>query len=200
MIDERFIILAVLANLIGSTNYVISTIRGTTKPNRVTWFLWALFPMIAFSAMLDKEVGLTPLIMTFMSGFLPLMIFISSFINKKAFWQISRFDWICGALSLAGLVLWILTQEGNLAIIFSIAADGLAVLPTLVKSYTKPETENWLAYGGAATAAFITLLTIKAWTFAAIAFPMYIFVVCVILSFLIKFRLGPKLILAKSQQ
>lgn len=193
MIDEKFIILGVLVNFLGSLNYVVNTIKGQTKPNRVTWFLWALFPMIAFAAMLDKDVGITPLVMTFMSGLMPLMIFIGSFINKKAFWQITRFDLVCGGLSLVGLALWLVTQEGNVAIIFSIVADGLALLPTLVKSYKFPETESWSAFGGAATASFITLLTINTWTFAAVAFPAYIFIVCIILSALIKFKIGPKL-------
>jgi hypothetical protein len=96
-------------------------------------------------------------------------------------------------LSLVGLILWLITQEGNVAIIFSIVADILALLPTLVKSYKFPETESWSAFGGAASAAFITLLTIREWTFAAAAFPVYIFAVCIILSVLIKFKIGPKL-------
>ncbi|HEX5797045.1 MAG TPA: hypothetical protein VFX86_01495 [Candidatus Saccharimonadales bacterium] len=193
MIDERFVILAVIVNFAGSLNYLVNTLKGDTKPNRVTWFLWALFPMIAFSAMLDKDVGTTPLVLTFMSGFMPLMIFSGSFINRNAFWKITRFDWTCGILSFAGLILWFITREGNIAIALSILADALALLPTLVKSYKFPKTESWAAFGGAAAAAFITMLTIKVWTFAAVAFPLYIFIVCVILSVLIKFKIGPKL-------
>ncbi|HYF96492.1 MAG TPA: hypothetical protein VD947_00460, partial [Patescibacteria group bacterium] len=172
MIAEQFIILGVLINFLGSLHYVADTIKGQTKPNRVTWFLWTLFPMIAFAAMLEKDVGITPLVMTFMSGLMPLMIFVGSFVNKKAFWQITKFDLVCGALSLLGLTLWLVTQEGNIAIVFSIVADSLALLPTLVKSYKFPETESWSAFGGAAAASFITLLTVKTWTFAAVAFPV----------------------------
>ena len=193
MIAEQFIILAVLIHVIGTIGYMIDTLKGITKPNKVTWFLWALFPMIAFAAMLDKGAELPALIMVFMAGFMPLMVFCSSFINKKAFWKITRFDYICGFLSVFGLCLWLITREGNIAIIFSIIADGLALLPTLVKSYKFPETESWLLFSNVAISSAIVLLIIKDWTFASVAFPIYGFFACSTLFILIRFEVGPRL-------
>jgi hypothetical protein len=192
MLDSKFVIFGALLNLIGSTSYVIATIKGKTKPNRVTWFLWALAPLIAFSAEIDKGVGLQAL-MTFMVGFGPLMVFISSFINRRAVWKLTRFDFVCGGLSVAGLVLWLLTREGNIAIGLSIAADILAAVPTVVKSYKAPETESSQVFLLAAISAGITMLTIDEWSFAHYGFPLYIFVICSALYVLIKFKLGDKL-------
>ncbi len=136
MISVNFVILGALLNLIGCFNYIIGTLKGTTKPNRVTWFLWALAPMIAFTVMINDGVGLLAL-MTFMVGFGPLLIFIASFVNKKAYWNITKFDIICGVLSLAAIALWVITGSGLTAIIFSIMADLLAGLPTLYFSYLR---------------------------------------------------------------
>ena len=132
MIDSNWIYLGALINLIGSLTYVIATVRGQTKPNRVTWFLWALAPLIAFAAMLGEGVSPLDGLMTFMVGFGPLMIFIASFVNKNSVWKITRFDMICGALSVIGIIAWAFTRTGNIAIFFSIVADGLALLPTLI--------------------------------------------------------------------
>lgn len=192
MIDERFVIIAVLIGLIGNFDYIYNTIKGRTKPNRVTWSLWALIPIISFSAMLSKDVGITPLILTFMSGFIPLMTLFASFLGKKAFWEITRFDYICGALSLLGVAGWILTGEGNVAIIFAIVSDVLATLPTLVKSYKFPETERWPNYLAGSFSGLVTLLTIDKWTFAAAAWPLDIFIICGVLFILIKFKIGQK--------
>jgi hypothetical protein len=189
MIDEKFVILAAVINLIGSTNYVINTIKGKTQPNRVTWFLWALAPLIAFGAMIDKGVGLSAL-MTFMVGFGPLMVFIASFVNKKSVWKITRFDLTCGALSLGGLGLWLLTKEGDVAIFFSIIADALALLPTLVKSWKAPETESSLIFLNGSISAVITLLTLNTFTFAYYGFPLYILAACLLLFVVIKFQVG----------
>ncbi len=189
MIDERFVILGVLLNFAGSIGYAISTVKGVTKPNRVTWFIWALAPIIAFAAEIKQGVGLASLT-TFMFGFGPLLIFLSSFVNKKAYWKLSKLDVICGILSLAGLLLWGLTRVGNIAIFFSIIADGLAAIPTITKSYTNPETENYQAYFFAAISAAIALATIKVWNFAHFGFPLYALLVCALLTILIKFEVG----------
>lgn len=191
MIDERFIFLAVILNLLGGYSYLIDTLKGKVKPNKVTWLLWGVAPMIAFIAQVKQGVGLTSL-MTFIVGFSPLVIFFASFLNKKAERKITKFDLICGVLSLIGLVLWMYTRVGNLAILFSILADGLAGLPTIVKAYKAPETENYQAFLFAGIGAVITLLTIKTWDFAHSSFAFYILVLNLIAFPLIKFKLGKR--------
>ena len=192
MIDEKFVFVAVAFILFGDFTYLIYTIKGKVKPNRVTWFLWGLAPLIAFAAQLKQGVGISSLA-TFAFGTIPLLIFLGSFLNKKAYWQITTFDLICGALSIVGLTLWGITQVGNLAILFAIASDGLAAVPTIVKSYKAPETEKYQVYLFNGLGAAVTLFTIKQWDFAHYAFPFYIFLVGFILFLLIKFKLGAKI-------
>jgi hypothetical protein len=162
----------------------VATLQGKTRPNRVSWALWALAPLVAFAAELSKGVGIQSL-MTFVVGFGPLMVFLASFVNKKAYWQITRLDWACGAFSLLALVLWILTREGNLAIFFSILTDALAAVPTLIKSYRDPKSESPTVFILGIASATITLLTIHNWTFANWGFPAYILIICLLLAALI---------------
>lgn len=192
MIDSNWIYLGALINLIGSLTYVIATVRGQTKPNRVTWFLWALAPLIAFAAMLGEGVSPLDGLMTFMVGFGPLMIFIASFVNKNSVWKITRFDMICGALSVIGIIAWAFTRTGNIAIFFSIVADGLALLPTLIKGWKEPETENYVVFMNGAISAVITILAIKVYDFQHLAFPVYIFIACFTMFVIIRFKIGKK--------
>lgn len=192
MIDEKFVLLGAAIGLYGTLSYIIDTVKGKTKPNRVTWFLWALAPLIASYAQFKQGVG-WPAFMTFIVGFSPLLVFIASFVNKKSEWKIGKFDIFCGALSVLGLVLWQITQIGNLAIFFGIMADGLAAVPTIVKSYKAPQTENYQAFFYAGINALITMATLKTWDFATAGFPIYIFSICLILFLLIKFKLGAKI-------
>lgn len=189
MINENFIILGAFIAFAGGLSYLISTIKGEAKPNRVTWFLWSLAPFVAFAAEIQEGVGIQSL-MTFMVGFTPLLVFLASFFNKKSFWKLGKFDLICGVLSLIGLLFWYVTKNGNFAIFFGIFADALAAAPTLVKSYYFPETENYHVYLTAAINAAITLLAIDVWNFAHFGFPLYILVICVIFTLLIKFKVG----------
>src|SRR3989344_4087709 len=139
MISEKFVILgAVIHVFLGSSTYIIHTIQGRTRPNRVSWFMWAFAAFVAFAAELHEGVGLQAL-MTFVVGFSPLLIFLASFVNKKAYWKITRFDIICGGLSLLGLSLWLITKEGSAAIAFAIAGDSFAGIPTFRKAFSHPE-------------------------------------------------------------
>lgn len=191
MIDEKFIFLAVALDLAGGISYLIDTIKGKVKPNKVSWLLWGLVPMIAFAAQLKQGVGLTSL-MTFAVGFSPILIFCASFLNKKAEWKLTSFDITCGILSVLGILLWLVSRVGNLAIVFSILADLLAGIPTTVKAFKAPETENSLAFSLAGLAAVITLLTIKQWDFAHYSFASYTFLYNFVTFPLIKFKLGKR--------
>jgi hypothetical protein len=187
MLNPNFVILGAVITLAGGTKYVIDTIKGNVKPNRVSWFLWFLAPIIAFFAEIKQGIGILSL-MTFVVAFEPLVVFLTSFVNKKSVWKITRFDIVCGAFSVIGLVLWYITKVPNTAIVFCIAADGFASVPTITKSYSYPETENIWPYLATAINAGITLLTIDIWNFANYSFPVYIFIVSMILFVVIQSR------------
>lgn len=189
MLHPNFVILGVFISFVGGISYLVDTVRGKAKPNRVTWFLWAAAPLIAFAAELNKGVGIQSL-MTFIVGFNPLLIFVASFVNKKSEWKLGKVDFVCGALSVLGIFLWYLSKNADVAILFAIIADSLAALPTILKSYHFPETENYHVYLGGIAAAAITLFTITNWNFAHYGFPAYILAINVILFTLIKFEFG----------
>lgn len=191
MLNQNFVIIGTIIGAIGSLAYLIDTVKGKVKPNRVSFLLWSIVPFIAFAAQVKQGVGLESL-MTFSTGFLPLTTFIASFVNKKAEWKVTRYDLICGFLSVVGLILWMITKVGNIAILFSIVADGFAAIPTIVKAYKYPDTE--LAWPWIATSfgVVLTLLTIKGLTFANSGFIIYIFLVDTLIFSLVQFRVGER--------
>ena len=197
MLNEKILWIVPVLSLLGSGQYIWDVARGKAKPNRITWLLWALAPLIAFVAELKQGVGLQSMV-TFTAGFGPLMILVASFLHKKSVWHITTFDIVCGVLSLLGLVLWLLTRHGNIAIIFSIFADCLAGVPTLVKAYKDPSSESPLVFMLAAVSSLLTLLTIDHWTFAMYGFPVYLFVICAVLVFFIVTKVGEQRGIKKS--
>lgn len=189
MLPGYFVIVGTLIGAAGSVAYLVDTVKGKVRPNRVTFFMWSLAPMIAFSAQIGQGVGLESL-MTFSAGFSPLLVFIASFVNKKAQWKLTGFDLSCGVLSLAGLALWMITREGNVAIFFSIVADGLAAIPTIVKAYKYPETEPAWPWIATVTGVILTLLTLTEFTFANCGFIVYIMVMNSVIYVFVQFRPG----------
>jgi hypothetical protein len=192
VLDVHFVILGAVIGTAGMAAYVRDTLRGVTQPNRVTWLMWAVAPLIAFAAELQAGVGLRSL-MTFVIGIGPLAIFIASFWNRRSAWEIGTFDWLCGALSAAGLAAWLVTRHGTVAVVASIAADALAAAPTLRKSWSAPQSETASAYVTAALNALITVLTIDRFTTANAAFPLYILLIASVETVLVVGRPGTRL-------
>lgn len=170
---QYLVFLGAIAQLFGIASYIKETLKGKTKPNRVTWLLWTIAPLIATAAALSGGVRWSVL-PVFMAGFGPLLVLLASFVNKKSYWKLERFDYLCGLFSVLALILWGITRDPIVAIVFSILSDGFAGIPTLIKSWKYPETETVDAYTTGLFSALTGFGAIRVWNFAAIAFPIYL--------------------------
>lgn len=108
----------------------------------------------------------------------------ASFLNKNAYWKTVPVDYVCMAFALAGLLLWAVTKNPNMAILFSILADFSAGFPTLKKALMYPETESWGAYAISTAGFILSILAIQIWTFENYAFVGYLAVMNGVLAVL----------------
>lgn len=167
--------LGVAINLGGSYPYLRDTLSGRTQPNRVSFALWGILPLIAATAAVsDGAFGAA--LPIFAEGLAPLLILAASFRNKRSLWKTRPFDYLCGALSLLAVALWQATGSPEVAIGFAILADILASAPTFRKAWTHPQTETVSAYIFAVIAAMTALCSPDATGFSGIAFPLYLIV------------------------
>lgn len=173
--------------LLGILSYIKETIWGNTKPNRVTWLMWAIAPLIATAAALVEGVGWAVL-PVFMAGFGPALVFFASFINPNAYWKLERFDYLCGLCSVLALILWFVTNEPIIAIIFAIASDGFAAIPTLIKAWHFPETETVHPYSTTLLSVILGGFAIEVWEFSSYGFSLYLAIVNILLIFAIYHR------------
>ena len=176
------VFVAAFATLLATFVYIRSMFKGGAKPNRVSWLMWSIAPFIATAAALSNGVGWAAL-PVFMSGVSPFMIFSASFVTRKAYWKLVSFDYVCGVLSVLALVLWYLTKDPNVAIVFAIASDGLASIPTLTKAWHHPETESPWPFIVGVFNALTSFAAATMWTFSAYAFPAYLIAINVTLFF-----------------
>lgn len=189
MLNQSFVFVGIIISAIGLASYFIDTIKGKIQPNKVSFALWSIAPLVAFFAEIKEGVGVQSL-MTLSIGLFPIFIFFATFVNKKAYWKISKFDLSCGLLSIIGLILWYITKVGSWAIFFSILADGLAYVPTITKAYRFPETESAWPWLATAISGLFTLLTITVWNFANFGFPAYYLIINLIVFAVVQFKIG----------
>jgi len=181
---KYIVLLGATVQSIGLFLYIRETIRGNSKPDRMTWLIWSIAPLIGTAAAFSDGVRWAVLPI-FMAGFGPLLVFISSFFGSKGYWKLHAIDYYCGASSLLALVLWGITKEPYIAIIFAIIADAIAAIPTVIKSWKYPETETMDPYVTGLFNALTSFFAVQMWSFSEVAFPSYL----VLLTSLIIFSL-----------
>jgi len=159
------------------------TIVGKARPNRITWLLWGIFPLVIFVA--QRAQGIAGISWTsFVAGFTPLLVVVASFFNKNAYWKSERRDYYLMAAAIVGIILWAVTDNPNLAIFFSLVADILASIPTLIKSYRDPHSESWIAYAISTIGFGISFLSVQSYDFENAAFVAYLFILNLTLAVL----------------
>jgi hypothetical protein len=184
---EFLVLIAASATLVAALAYIRSMFKGETKPNRVTWLMWTIAPLTATFAAFSSGVTWAA-VPVFMSGLSPCLILLASFLNKRAYWKLSAFDYACGALSALALVLWYVTENPNVAIVFAILSDALAAVPTIRKAWRNPHTEFRWPFVVGVFSPLTSFLVATDWAFSEIAFPAYLVGINILLVFFVSKR------------
>src|SRR3989338_9840889 len=172
MLPGQVVYIGLLLQFTGQISYITSIIRGHAKPNLVSWFVWMLAPLIGFFFLIQAGAGFSALPI-FMAGFGPFLIILFSILIKNGYWKINSFDITCGILALFSLLFYVVTHSLSISILFAILSDSLAAVPTIIKSWKFPETENGLLFFLAMLSNILGLLTIKVWSFSISIFGIF---------------------------
>ncbi|MBI5139557.1 hypothetical protein HZA26_03035 [Candidatus Nomurabacteria bacterium] len=175
MLTEKVVYLSIAISLFGSFFFIKDILAGRARPNLVTWFFWALAPLVG-TFLQDKAGAGLSVLPVFLAGFFPLIIFFIALSQKNSYWKITNFDILCGVFALISLILWVLTRNTDISILFAISADALAAVPTLIKSWKYPETETAIGYVPGIFNNILGLLVIKEWDFSIYSFGVYFIV------------------------
>jgi hypothetical protein len=185
------VIVSALVSIAGSAAYIRDTLRGTTKPNRVSFSMWALAPLVGTAAALSAHADVWGTVRIFLAGFMPLLIFLASFINPQSYWKLTVFDFLCGACSLLAFIVWAFIDSPRLAILLAAIGDGFASLPTIRKAWHYPETETGISYIASFVAVLLIIPSIPKWNIENSAFQIYLLITNTFLLFAIyRKRLG----------
>jgi hypothetical protein len=151
----------------GSVPYIRNVLRGKSKPNLVTWSTWSLLNIIIVVSALAAG-GATNTVVMGASFFIvsSTILCIALFKGTRKY---SLFDGVCQGLAILGVVLWQLSNNPNIALLFVILADCFAIIPTYRHAYLYPHEETWITYliGGLVALALTALATPH--TFASLA-------------------------------
>src|SRR3989344_6561927 len=174
MIDGT--ILGVIAGILSFSAYVlyiVSTLQGMTKPNRATWWILTLVGlMIAMSYYAGGARDTMWVALSYVLG--PAIIAVLSLKYGEGRWE--RLDQVCLTGALISALIWYLSESALTVLLVNILMDFIGLVPTIKKSYLRPEGENRTAWTLESFAGLLNMFAIERWTFAIAFYPMYLLI------------------------
>jgi hypothetical protein len=175
MVQDKYFwlgLMAVIVNLIGYVPYIKGILKGTVKPQRITWGIWTILTSITFVNQISNGGGYS----TFFFGSTALLVMIVFLLSiRRGMGGRSTFDLIVLATSIALFLLWATTKDTRLTTIIAVTIDCIATLPTLYKTYMKPETEVYLQWMLAAVAGLFSMFAVGGSSdYILYIYPLYI--------------------------
>ena len=182
--DNIYAILGITAgvlSLVGYIPYIISILRGKTLPNKASWIIWSVVGgLIAFSYLAEGDKNTIWLPLGYFLG--PLITALISLRYGYSVW--SRLDKICLVAAMISIIPWLLFKDGTYTLIINVLIDSTGAIPTLVKTYREPDTEDISAWSIFLIANTIQVLAISDWNLTA-TYPVYLFLLATAMVVLI---------------
>lgn len=176
MLSDIQFYLGIFAGIISFGSYLIyfhSILKGKSKPNRVTWWIWTFMgAVLALSYYFSgaRNTIWAPIV-EFIGPFLTALLSIKYGEGSMA----DKTDLVCFFGGVISIFIWILFDAPVAALIINLVIDGFAIIPTIKKSYLRPEGESFWAWVGTSMGDFINILAIEKLSFAIIIYPVTMF-------------------------
>lgn len=166
--------ISVCAFLTAAPPYVIDTLKGKTKPERATWFIWSVLGVIAFVAQFRLGATLS-LLFTGLDAFGSISVFLLSLHYGVGGW--TKLDKIALAVAGFGVFAALLGRKPLFAIIGVLLADASGSILTIRKAFFMPDTETTISWWLVSVGALCSVLLVRSWDISLLLYPTYLFVV-----------------------
>src|SRR3989344_6388359 len=146
--------IAVILTFVAYVPYYRDIIAGKTHPHIYSWSLWGILTVLLVALQIKGGAGPATWV-TASAGLLCIGVVILGMKNGKKI--ITTSDTVVAILSLIAMCFWLIADQPVISMILVIAADGLAFIPTIRKSWLEPFTETLSLYVTNAVRFFLTL-------------------------------------------
>lgn len=167
-------LLGIVAGIISFAAYVVyirSILRGESRPNRTTWWIWTFMGLVMglsyyFSG--ARNTIWSPLV-EFIG---PLLIALLAIKYGEGGTK-DKTDVVCLCGALISIALWVLFDSPLVALVTNILIDAFASIPTIKKSYLRPDGESFWAWFGTGVGDTMNLFASERPTFSILVYPVW---------------------------
>lgn len=171
---QTLAIAQVMIFCIAGPPYILDTIRGKTKPQRATWFIWTVLGMIAFISQVALGARWS-LVFTGLDTFGSLLVLGLSIPYGVGGWK--RLDRAALAVAAVGVGVSLVARQPIVAISGVILADVSGAALTVRKVFLQPDSEttiSWLLIGAGSLCGVLSVQRLDA---GLLLYPVYLFII-----------------------
>ncbi len=163
-----------IVSLVAFIPYILAILRGETKPNRASWWIWTVVGFMLGASYFSSGANHTIWVpVSYAIG--PFVIAILALKHGEGGW--TRFDRACLLGAGVSVVLWWMFSSPLIALLINLFIDFMGALPTIRKSYCEPEREDRTAWALFFVGNIVNLFAIETWMFAIAVYPVFMFLV-----------------------
>jgi hypothetical protein len=160
--------LSIVMMVCSRAGYFADIFRGRTHPHVFSWTIWGTISAIGFAAQVAEGAGPGSWARGFGSATCFLLVGISFFKGEKT---IKPSDWVTFAVALSAIPLWVVTKTPFWSVLIVCSIDTIGYLPTVRKSWLKPQEEMAVSYCFSCLGAAFSLLAIRQYTPSTWLYP-----------------------------
>jgi hypothetical protein len=163
-------VLAGLASVVNTIPYIRDIVRGTTRPHRGTWLIWAVLAIVVYASQRADGASWS-LIMAGVQAVLTALVFLLAI--RRGEGGVSATESAMIALAAAGVIGWIVADAPVVATVCVVAADLMAVGMMVPKTCRDPRSETLASFALASVGGGLAAGAAGAGDPSLLLYPVY---------------------------
>ena len=164
-------VLAGILQLVATAPYLRDILRGTTKPQRATWAIWATLSFVVLAS--QWASGATwSLALTIGQAVSCAAVFALSL--RRGVGGVTRLELALLGVAALGVVGWLVAGDPVVATCSVVVADLIAVGLMLPKTYRQPGSETLATYAIGVVSTLFALVAVNSTAPSLLIYPLYI--------------------------
>ena len=177
---DVFLVLATVVTIVSVVPYLRDIIKGTTKPNLVSWMTWFLLTGIATVAEIVAHEYIAAIFTG--SAVVETGLIVAFGLYRKAYVRYTAFDVWCQVGAVVGIILWQVFNTPAIGVIASVAIDFIGALPTVRHSWKDPSEETWQTYALSGLGGLFALVALDTYNWVSLPYAVYIVLINALLA------------------
>jgi hypothetical protein len=177
-----FLVLATGVTIGSVLPYARDILKGTTKPNIVSWITWTLLTGIATAAEIAAHEYVTAIFTGAAVIETGLVVVLGL---KHGYVKYTSFDVVCQIAAVVGIILWQIFNSPVIGVVGAVLIDFVGALPTFRHSWLQPGEETWPTYALSGLGGAFAVAALTDYNWISLPYAVYIVLVNAALSFVI---------------